>query len=282
MLCDARRGALTDAVRAARGLAKQKTVEVDLLAATVLEAMWEAVSCLELAANVAAPWVDRHMQSPHGRWAEMTKYDPTRANRFYESSHKWTDERFAALSGHRFDNGESLVDVLGSVGFDDDRFTDAFEQAEKATTRFLRGRFEHLAAHWSGLRGYAAAYEHGLLLVPSAYGQAVDEQGAPLARPLIVWATRKDEVLWPDATSTSDLIDLSEAAGGLAIDLADYVCDARLRMVESLTFDDDGIFLGPLQNPIPYWVEKGTLSDETIGVLDGMRLNWISPEQNAE
>lgn len=280
MLCDARRAALADAVRAARRLAKKKEVDDDLLAATVLEAMWEAVSCLELAANVAAPWVDHQMDSSHGRWAEMTKYDPTRVNRFYESSHKWTDERFAALSGHRFDDGQSLVDVLISAGFEDERFSAAFEQAETATTRFLRDRFEYLAAHWGSLRGYAAAYEHGLLLVPSAYGDAVDEKNQPLNPPLIAWATRKDAVLWPDDTTSTQLIDRAESAGGLAIDMADYVADARLRLVESLEFDGDKVFLRPLQNPIPYWVKKGDLSAETIAVLDRMRLNWVDREQD--
>jgi hypothetical protein len=279
VLCDACRAALADAVRAARRLAKKKQGDDDLLGATVLETMWEAVSCLELAANVAAPWVDHQMDSPHGRWAEMTNYDPTRVNRFYESSHKWTDERFAALSGHRFDDGQSLVDILSSTGFEDARFSAAFEQAETATTKLLRDRFEYLAANWGNMRGYAAAYEHGLLLVPSAYGEAVDEKNQPLSQPLIAWATRKDAVLWPGDTTITQLIDLAESAGGLAIDLADYVADARLRLVESLDFDGDKVFLRPLRNPIPYWVNEGDLSEETIEVLDRMRLNWVDREQ---
>jgi hypothetical protein len=68
----------------------------------VLETMWEAVSCLELAANTAAPWVDSQLPAPNGRWAEATLYDGSRVNRFFESSQNWSDVRFAALSAHRF------------------------------------------------------------------------------------------------------------------------------------------------------------------------------------
>lgn len=278
MLCGARRGALNDATRAARRLVKKPPVDTDLVGAAVLEALWEAVSCLELAANVAAPWVDPSLNSPHGRWAEMTVYDPRRVNRFYESSHKWADARFAALSGHRFDNGQSLVDVLREAGFDDDRFTAAFDQAEAGTIRFLRDRFAYLSDTWKGLRGYAAAYEHGLLQAPAAYGTAVDEEDQPLAPPLIVWATRTNAVLWPDGMTSTDLIERAETAGGLAVDLADYVADARLRLVESLDFDEGRLFLKPLQNPIPYWVHKGDLTDETMALLDGMSLRWVDSE----
>jgi hypothetical protein len=279
VLSDARRGALADTVRAARRMMKSANVDDDLLGATVLEAMWDAVSCLELAANVAAPWVDPTMEAVHGRWAEMTRYDPSRVNRFYESSHKWSDEQFAALSGHRFDNGQSIVDVLRTAGFENERFTVAFEEAEIATARFLRGRFQYLASSWAGLRGYAAAYEHGLLLAPSEYGEAVDENDQPLSQALIVWATRKDGVHWPDGMSTNDLVAYAETSGGLAVDLADYVADARLRTVESLDFEGDAVFLKPLRNPVPYWVAKGDLSDETMALLDSTTLTWVEGDQ---
>ncbi len=279
MLCDARRGALADAVRSSRGLAKKGPVDEDLLGSTLLEAMWEAVSCLELAANVAAPWVDPQMEAVRGRWAEMTRYDPGRVNRFYESSHKWSDMQFAALSGHRFDDGQSLLDILRSVGFEDDRFTSAFEQAEVATADFLRDRFQYLASIWKWLRGYAAAYEHGLLLVPWTCREAIDDQGQRVLPVLVAWETRKEGVQWPDGMTVSEVIGLTESAGGLAIDTAEYVADARLRLVESLEFDGDKVFLRPLQNPIPYWVKKGDLSEETIEALDKMRLNWVDREQ---
>jgi hypothetical protein len=282
MLCDARRGALADSIRASRRLAKKTPIDADLLGSTVLEAMWETVSCLELAANVAAPWVDPQMHAVHGRWAEMTRYDPSRVNRFYESSHKWSDGQFAALSGHRFDNGTSMVDVLSSVGFEDKRFTAAFEHAEVATARFLRDRFQYLASIWKWLRSYAAAYEHGLLLAPSAYGEAVDDHGKTVSPVLVVWATRKDGVEWPEGMMTAELIDHAESAGGLAIDLADYVADARLRLVESLEFDGDDVFLRPLQTPIAYWVKEGDLSAETMTLLDGMTLKWGEPPEGVD
>jgi hypothetical protein len=174
-LCPSRELALADALTAARQtLARQRPL--DEVAAAIFAVMWESVSCLELAANVAAPWVDRQMgHLPHGRWAEMTRYDGGRANRFYESSHNWTDERFAYVSGHRFDEppGTSILDALREGGFQDDRLDRAFAEAEAATTRWMRKKFEQLATRWHLLRSYGASYEHGLLLVPSAHAEAV-------------------------------------------------------------------------------------------------------------
>jgi hypothetical protein len=279
-LCQARQLGMQDATAAARRALQQPKAHDDLLGAATLEASWETVSCLELAANVAAPWVDPQLQSPHGRWSETTRYDPTRVNRFYESSRNWTDERFAALSGHRFydSGGTSMVDTLKEAGFEDERFTRAFGEAEAATTRFLRGRFEILANAWQFLKAYAASYEHGLLLVPSKYGDAVNSQEEVIPQPLIVWATRKDAALWPEGHTTEEIIDFAEHVGGLAIDLADYVADCRLRLIEALDFVGGHVYLKNFRNPIPYWVTKGDLPDETLALLDGMSINWIRTE----
>ncbi len=274
-LCEARRLGLQDAAKAARRKLSG-SAEEDERAAAVLETMWEAVSCLELAANVAAPWVDPQLPAPNGRWAEATYYDASRVNRFFESSHNWTDERFAALSAHRFygSGDASTVEVLKEVGFEDERFTHAFDEAEAATNRFLRERFQQLADTWQFLKGYAASYEHGMALVPSAYGQAVDGQEQPIPVALIVAATRKDAALWPEGHTPKEIVDFAENIGGFAIDLADYVADCRLRLVESLEFDDGEVYLREMRNPIPYWVNKGELSEETIALLDGMSINW--------
>jgi hypothetical protein len=273
-LCEARRMGLADAVQAARHKLSGPTGQDDRSAA-VLETMWEAVSCLELAANVAALWVDPQLPAPNGRWAEMTFYDPSRANRFFESSHKWTDERFAALSAHRLSDGDSsTLELLKEAGFEDERFTTVFEEAESATSRFLRKSFRRLAEAWQFLKGYAASYEHGLILVPSAYGQAVDAQEEPISVALIVSATRKDAALWPEGQTAEEIVDFAENVGGFAIDLADYVADCRLRLVESLEFENGEVYMGEFRNPIPYWTTRGELSEETITLLDGMSINW--------
>jgi hypothetical protein len=280
-LCEARRLGLADAARSAR-----KTLSgsagADAKAMAVLETMWEAVSCLELAANAAIPWVDAQLPGPNGRWAEATLYDGSRVNRFFESSHNWSDVRFAALSAHRYygSGDASMVELLKEAGFDDARFAKAFEAAEAATNRFLRERFQRLAQAWQFLKGYAASYEHGLLLVPSDYGEAVDAHEQPMAQPLIVWATRKDAAMWPEGHSAGELVDFAENIGGFAIDVADYVADARLRLVESLEFDEGEVYLGPLRNPISYWVTKGELSDETVALLDGMSIGWVNREED--
>lgn len=89
LLCATRRTALLDAVKEARRIVGKRSSSEDRRSAAALETLWEATACLELAANVAAPWVDPQLNSPSGAWVEMTHYDPGRANRFYESSHNW-------------------------------------------------------------------------------------------------------------------------------------------------------------------------------------------------
>lgn len=116
VLGPARRPALQDSIRNARQIAKRSDSD-DRSNAAALAAMWECVACLELAATVAAPWVDPQLDSENGAWVEMTRYDGGRANRFYESSHKWSDERFGVLSGHRLRHGasDSLLDAIRSI-----------------------------------------------------------------------------------------------------------------------------------------------------------------------
>lgn len=283
LLCVARHGALEDAARAARRVASKPSTSDDRRSAAALEVVWEAVACLELAANVAAPWVDPHLQSPNGAWAEMTHYDPGRANRFYESSHKWTDERFAVLSAHRFRPGDdtSMLDLMRAEGLADERMIAAFLDAEAATTRFLRDRFRTLATAWKQMRGYAAAFEHGLLLVPSAVGAVVDEEDKVIPHAIVVWETRKDASRGQIGDSVSDAIAAAEGAGELAIDLAHHVADARLRIVEALEFEGSDVFLRPWENPFPCWFRRGDVSEDTLELLErNVRIAWLTVEED--
>jgi hypothetical protein len=277
--CPARRLALTDALDAARKLKGRKHTPDDLGAA-LLAALWEAVACLELAANVAAPWVDRRLESPHGRWPEMTRYEPGRANRFYESSHKWTDQRFASISGHRFDDREetSMVDAFNAFGEIDSRLTAAFNEAENATARCLRENFITLAGGWKSMRGYANSYEHGLLIAPSEYAAAVEHDETPIPLPILVLDSRKEGALFPDV-SADRLLKLAETNGQLATDLAEYIADARLRLIDTIEIDGRDIWLTPMRNPIPYWVHDGDLSQETIEFLDQLVLRWSKRDE---
>ncbi|MFY9580125.1 MAG: hypothetical protein WAQ33_12455 [Gaiellaceae bacterium] len=285
MLCDARRGGLADAVQAARRSLKKKA-DRDRQSAAALEAVWECVACLELAATVAAPWVDPQLPSPSGSWVEMTRYDPGRANRFYESSHKWTDERFGVLSAHRFRHGqdESLLDMLRDGGVTDERLLSAFAEAEAATAHLLRSRFETLAQAWKQMRAYAAAFEHGLLLVPSDAASIVDENDVIVPHAIIVCETRKDKALGEAGESVEAVIDAAEHAGDLAIDLADHVADSRLRVVETLEFDGDEVYLRPIfEDPFPFWIERDAVSPETLEILQSnIRLAWVRTESNSE
>jgi hypothetical protein len=55
--------------------------------------------------------------------------------------------------------------------------------------------------------------------------------------------------------------------------------DARLRLVESVEFEDGNVYMGQFRNPIPYWTKKGELSEQTIALLEGMSINWAEPTE---
>lgn len=275
-MCPARRAALSDAVQASRALARKKA-DQDRCSAAALAVLWEAVACMELAANTAAPWVDPKIESPNGAWVEMTYYDPTRVNRFYESSRNWTDERFAILSSHRFRRGDdaSMLGIMQDQGVLEPQLIDTFEKAEAATIRFLREQFETLAASWSEMRAYAAAFEHGLLLVPSEVGQVVNDDDELVPHAIVVWETRRDASRGAIGDSVTGAIETAEQAGRLAIDVAEHVADARLRVVDALEFEDGKVYLQPWQRPFPYWVKRGALTEEELVVLDRAQIAWV-------
>lgn len=276
-LCVARRAALEDSVRAARKVIRNDNASQNLRGAAALETLWEAISCLELAATVAAPWVDPQLESPNGAWVEMTHYDPGRANRFYESSHKWPEHRYAVLSGHHFrhEDHTTLLDALQEHGIVDERINAAVSEAQAATARLLRARFVTLAAAWKSMRAYAAAFEHGLLLVPSSVGSIVDEEDNVIPHAIVIWERRKEASRGHIGDSVASAVDAAEQAGDLAVDVAYHVADARLRVLEALEFDGDQVFLRPLEDPIPFWVYRGDISDEALYVLQNLRIGWV-------
>lgn len=282
LACEARLIALKDAVRSARKLARNAT-DADAANVAAIACLWEAVNCMELAANTAAPWVDSQINVDNGPWVEMIRYDAGRANRFYESSHKWTDERFEVLSGHRArpHHEETLLTVLRDEVGIDEGLADALQQAGLATAKFLRRRFLTLRAWWVVMRSYAAAYEHGCLFIPAAGASFIDEQDNPVPFSVMAWMTKKDEVLVDNEGTIDSVIDAAEAAGHLAIDLAHHVADARLRIVDSVGLSGSGnLQLGQWKDPFPYWFERGDVNDETLATLRrGFHIAWIREDE---
>lgn len=273
----ARRMALEDSLATARKATRQPG-QPDRVAATILATFWETICCLELAANTAAPWVDPQIMTPSGLWVEMTRYDPGRATRFYESSHKWPDERYAVLSGHRFRHGDStsMLDAFREGGIDDQRVTQAFAEIETATAHLLREHFERLRTAWNSMRAYAASFEHGLLLVPSEVGAVVDVDDDEIPHALVTW----DRNGHSRGLEGSGLpaITAAEDAGHLALDLAEYTADSRMRVIDALYFVGDHVYLRPVEQPLSYWVRRGDLSPDTLEVLNGFRIDWVDPE----
>jgi hypothetical protein len=280
-LCATRRLGLQDVVHEAKAAARRKN-DLDTAAVAALALLWETVACLELAANVAAPWVDPQLDSPNGAWVEMTRYDGGRANRFYESSQKWTDERFAVLSAHRFRHGDNttMLDAMREFGIADERILAALKEAAQATIRLLRDHFETLAAAWSQMRAYAAAYEHGLLFVPAAVGDIVDEKERVIPHAIITWDTRRPASRGQHGATIDSIIEYGSHAGTLSIDVAFHVADARLRIIEAIEFDGDDVYLVPWKDPIPYWVRRGDVSDETLAVLQNLTIGWIQEDDD--
>jgi len=245
--------------------------------------VWEATACRELAANVAAPWVDPQIPADNGGWVEMTRYDPGRANRFYESSHNWDDDRYAVLSGHVFMRGSehTLPEFLAEAGLINPELMAAYEEAQRATASFLRDVFAQLAEAWKQFRGYAAAYEHGLLFVPSDIGDVVDEDGNVIPHALLILQTRQDSSMGHVGDDPKPAFEQASYVGDLACEVAEHVADSRLRSVEVLEFDGDQVFLRPWTNPFPYWFGRGAVSEETLALLQrDVTLSWIRVEDD--
>jgi hypothetical protein len=281
-LCTARRAALADAEKVALE-AIRKRRDGDRAQVAALVCVWEATACLELAANVAAPWVDPQVPAENGAWVEMTRYDPGRANRFYESSHKWGADRYAVLSGHVFMRGSehTLLDALAKAGLINAELMSAYEVAQRATASFLRDVFAQLAQGWKQFRAYAAAYEHGLLFVPSEVGDVVDKDDNVIPHALLIFQTRQDSSMGHVGDELKPAVEQARYIGELACDVAEHVADSRLRSVEVLDFDGDEVFLKPWTNPFPFWFRRGAVSDETLSVLQkDVTLSWIRVEDD--
>lgn len=277
-LCVARRAALVDAERVALEEIR-KGRDRDRAQAAALACMWEATACLELAANVAAPWVDPQIPAANGGWVEMTRYDAGRANRFYESSHNWDDD--AVLSSHVFMRGSehTLLEILADAGLVNPELMGAYEEAQRATASFLREAFVQLAQGWKQFRAYAAAYEHGLLFVPSTIGDVVDEEDNVIPHALLVFQTRQEASLGHVGDDPKPAVEQARYIGDLACDVAQHVADSRLGSVEVLAFDGDEVFLRPWSNPVPYWFRRGAVSEETLALLEkDVTLSWIRVE----
>jgi hypothetical protein len=284
VLAPARRLGLEDAVRHARETLRRHRSR-DEQSFGALECLWEATCCLELAATVGAAWIDPQLPGV-AHYVEMTHYDPGRANRFYESSPNWTDERFRILSGHRFhpsrSSGESLLESLAAAGMVDERLAAAFEEAEAATARFLRERFVDLAGWWKSLFRYAHAYEHAGLLIPADLAQVIDDDGEALDSSFTVWESRKDAARGSTEGSVGDAVAVAEAAGELALDLAYHVADARLRLLAVIDVDDGQARLRPWVDPFPFWCHEGDLSPQTLEIMQrGVVLGWVREEHAA-
>lgn len=283
-LCVARRDALAEAVRMASETLDRDS---DRAQAATLACLWEATACMELAANVAAPWVDPQIPAENGGWVEMTRYDPSRANRFYESSHKWDDDRYSVLSGHVFIHGaeHNMLEMLAGMGLVDPNLIAAYEEAQRATASFLRDLFVEFGSAWRQFRPYAAAYEHGLLFVPAAVGDIVDEDESVIPHALMTFHTRQDASMGHagDGDGLAPVVATAKRIGEQASDVADYVADARLRSIEPMEFEGDKIFLRPWSNPFPYWFRRGAVSGTTLELLQqGITVGWLRVEDDAD
>lgn len=281
-LSPARRAALIDAERMALEVIRKRR-DHDRAQVAALACVWEATACLELAANVAAPWVDPQVPAENGGWVEMTRYDSGRANRFYESSHNWDDDRYAVLSGHVPIRGSehTLLKFLAEAGIINAELIAAYEEAQCATAGFLRDVFLQLAEGWKQFRAYAAAYQHGLLFIPSDVGDVIDQHDNVIPHALMIFQTRHDRSMGHIGDDPKPAIEQAMYVGELACDVAAHVANSRLCSVEALEFDDEEVFLKPWTNPFPYWFRHGSVSEKTLALLEKeVTLSWVHVESD--
>lgn len=257
-----RMAGLNDAVRAAAG----RPTHPEL----VLEAIWESSSCLELAANVAAPWVDPQLRPDSGPWGEMVVYDGGRATRFYESSHKWGATSAEVLSAHAIGPNGSLplIDVFERMGLRDRALLSAMRKAEAATARHMLDVLKYLATSWNQLRGLANSFEHGLVSAPPSIGVVTDSTDAPIEGAFVTWLAKGEQLATLSPDQMAGALSVATDSGRLALDLARHFADARLFGFHGLDIEaGTWRFHESFSAPFPHWVRRDDLTSEERSLL---------------
>lgn len=130
----------------------------------------------------------------------------------------------------------------------------AIREAEDATITLLRPYLLALADAWEQYRRYFHAFKHGALVISREDFQLVDGAGAEIDPSLQVWLRRAgDGKAWGHTELQPDeVVEQIRRTGVLALDIFDYLVDARLASVDLIEFNDDGS-IRALRQPESLW-----------------------------
>lgn len=192
-------------------------------------------------------------------YVSATIFNDRTPNNFYSSLKKRTTEELKVIAGLWLLDASSGVTLpihdalqLGDQLDGDDRA--ALLEAEDATIKLLRPFLLQLAHAWEVYRRYFHAFKHGGLIISRDDFQLVDDAGADEETSLQIWLTRGGEgSAWGDTELTpTEVADQVRRTGVLALDIFEYLLDARLGSVELIEFGDDGS-VHALRRPSSLW-----------------------------
>lgn len=246
----------------------------------------EALQILEDVAYLGTAY-----EAPSGwdapRYVSATIYSKFKPTTFYQGIKKWSPDRVLALVGLRFlaDGAYiSLRDVFDSLEALDEPTVKAVQDAEQATARLLHRHLLRLADAWDQFGGYFNAFKHGALSLNREDYFIVDDQDreVDIVPSISVWRRRTEEgeVHADMNLNPEEVANRLALHGHLALEIAEYVVDARLVLFEKIDFDDQGNIARVRPGGIPwrFWMNRSDVSADTIRRLEAIGIQFSRPD----
>jgi hypothetical protein len=208
------------------------------------------------------------------RYVSATIYSGTVPTTFYQQLKKWSDDRLLEFGGLRvpIDGKHRSLHELVISGLSDDVIA-AIRDAESATAGQLRHHLLSLAGTWDLFSKYFHAFKHGALVLGRDDFFIADEHGneIDIEPSLSVWHRRKPEGMIHGDTNLTPRQVAQEIAGQgwLAHSIAGYLVEARLAVLLTAGFDEDGNIAEHQPGTIPwrFWVDARDLAFGTRDTL---------------
>jgi hypothetical protein len=207
----------------------------------------DAMQALEDVAYIAEAF-EKAPLTGLAHYVAATVYSGFTPTAFYESLHKWPDERYHVFANFSVRDRETqvvtpLLDLMESRGVKvrgDER--QALSEAADATVELLKATLNGLATAWKQLGRYFHAYKHGGLVIHREDLSLVADDGAEIAPSIAVWYRRKPEGVGHGDTNLTpeEVAREAEARGHLAVDLVEHIVNSNLALFNAVEFDKDG------------------------------------------